>query len=753
MVRFSRLLLLSLVATLFGTAIYLTFLIRDREESLSEFSRYNLQWSASQAAIELTRLQVALSAAAMPDSTTTADDVRLRFDILKNRLNLLSSGEFKTFANLNTETSAIVSESLVRLAIVAPVLDRLKEPHAAQRALDQLTPLTGKFVTLAAYANRYGGERVAEDQAELKSLHRLFSAMLVGLILIGAGLSALMFRHNRLLSQTHARLEKTAVDLREASIQADAANKAKSEFLAKMSHEIRTPMNGVLGMTEILINSDLSERQTRLLGTIRKSGNSLLAIINDILDLSRIEAGQLTVEDQEFDLRQHVESSVELLAEQAFRKGVELTLYVDDRIPDRLRGDGGRLQQVCVNLVGNAIKFTEKGGVDLHVAPIQGDDGQPRIHFQIRDSGIGIDAATQARLFKPFIQADNSISRKFGGTGLGLSISRHIVEMLGGKIALESLAGKGTLITFSIPLRAASGLTVQTRADWQVLAGARILVVDDRAPNREIAAAYLKTCGAVVDQATDTQSAFERIEDAHRTGHPFQVIVADRLMPGQNGFALASKIKSLEKYTPISVILLMAMTSQDRNAASPAADVQRVLTKPLRRDDLLNAVSECLLTRRDIRSAKTPQQQPAKKTSGRFSAHLLVAEDNPVNVEVAIGYLEAFGCTFDVVDNGAEAIRAFEKKEYDLIFMDYHMPEVDGLTATREIRARETLLGKAQVPIIAVTANAFPEDQARCIAAGMNDYLSKPFFEEQFAGMLEKWLPRAQDRLGATRNR
>ena len=235
MVRFGRLLLLALVATLFGAAIYLTFLIRDREQSLSEVSRYNLQWSASQAAIELTRLQVALSTAAMPETTTTPDDVRLRLDILKNRLNLLSSGEFKTFASLNPETNAIVAEALVRLAVVEPVLEKLKENLAAQRALDQLTPLTAKFVTLAAYANRYGGERVAEDQAELKTLHRLFSSILVGLVLIGAGLSALMFRSNRLLTQTHTRLEKTAEELREASIQADAANKAKSEFLAKMS--------------------------------------------------------------------------------------------------------------------------------------------------------------------------------------------------------------------------------------------------------------------------------------------------------------------------------------------------------------------------------------------------------------------------------------------------------------------------------------------------------------------------------------
>ena len=750
MVRFGRLLLLALVATLFGAAVYLTFLIRDREQSLSEVSRYNLQWSASQAAIELTRLQVALSTAAMPETTTTPDDVRLRLDILKNRLNLLSSGEFKTFASLNPETNAIVAEALVRLAVVEPVLEELKENLAAQRALDQLTPLTAKFVTLAAYANRYGGERVAEDQAELKTLHRLFSSILVGLVLIGAGLSALMFRSNRLLTQTHTRLEKTAEELREASIQADAANKAKSEFLAKMSHEIRTPMNGVLGMTEILMSSDLSERQTRLLGTIRKSGNALLAIINDILDLSRIESGQLTVDDQEFDLRRQVEGAVELLAEQAFRKGVELTLYIDDRIPERLRGDGGRLQQVCVNLVGNAIKFTEKGGVDINVVPIQGEDGQPRIHFEVRDTGIGIDAATQARLFKPFIQADNSISRKFGGTGLGLSISRHIVEILGGKLTLESQAGTGTVIAFSLPLRAASGPAAQAGAHWNAITGTRILVVDDRLQNREIAAAYLKNRGALVEQSSSTTDALQRVDDANRTGRPFQVIVADRLMPGQNGFALASEIKSDERHANIIIILLMAMSVQDRDAAT-TPDVQRILTKPLRRDDLLHAVSESLMARREVRRVKTASQTAALKTSTVVSAHVLVAEDNPVNVEVAIGYLEALGCTYDVVGNGAEALRAFEQNDYDMIFMDYHMPEVDGLTATREIRAREALLGKAQIPIIAVTANAFPEDQARCMAAGMNDYLSKPFFEAQIAGMLQKWLPRARDRREATR--
>jgi signal transduction histidine kinase/CheY-like chemotaxis protein len=742
MERFGRGLLLALAASLIGASVYLAWLIREREETLNDASRYNLQWSASQAAIELTRLQLALGLIGMPGTIFGAEEVRLRFDILKNRLTLLNNGEFRVFANRSVETSVIVDEAFFRLALIEPAIDGMQSPHFAERALDQLRPLTSQFIQLAAEANRYGAEQVARDQTEIKLLNLMFKGTMAAIVLIGIGVIGLLFRHNRLLNQARANLERSAAALRHASELAETASKAKSDFLAKMSHEIRTPMNGVLGMADILIKSDLNERQQRLLGTIRKSATTLLAIINDILDFSRIESGKMTLDEQDFDVRQGIEGAVELLADQAFRKGVELTLAIDDRIPERIRTDGGRLQQVCVNVIGNAIKFTQRGDVDVRVTQAAQVPGGLRLNFEVRDTGIGIDDATKDRLFTPFIQADNSISRRFGGTGLGLAISRHIVEMLGGQIDLRSEIGKGTTVSFWIPLVAASGYAAVPRPDLEVLADKRILVVDDRPQNRDIATAYLKTHQAVVEHATSADDALARLDAADRAGAPFHVVVADRIQPGLNGTGLAEAVKSMPQHASVAIILLMALSSSEHERTPQNRSFRRILTKPLRRNDLLNAVAECVETGRHggalsgsvLRVAATRITVPA--------AHVLVAEDNPVNVEVMRGHLESLGCTCDVVTNGAGAIDAAARGGYALVLMDCQMPEVDGLTATRRIREREAARNLDPVPIIAVTANAFAEDRNRCAAAGMSDYLSKPFFEEQLAAVLVKWLPK-----------
>jgi signal transduction histidine kinase/CheY-like chemotaxis protein/NO-binding membrane sensor protein with MHYT domain len=555
-----------------------------------------------------------------------------------------------------------------------------------------------------------------------------------------ANMASLVFeRHER---------EKIEDELRLANASALAANKAKSQFLANMSHEIRTPMNGVFGMTDLLARTSLDERQRRLVGSISQSARTLLTIINDILDLSRIEEGKLLLDCHDFDLAGCIEDSVALLADDAQRKGLDLNIFIDEQAVGAVMGDSVRLRQVMLNLIGNAVKFTAKGEVVVRVTPSSAASPAKGFRFEVRDTGIGIDSHVLGKLFNPFTQADASISRRFGGTGLGLSISQHLVSLMGGKMHIASEPSRGTCVSFELPMDIKPAPEARTKNGSAILAGQRILVVDDRATNREIVCSYLAACGVQAESAEGGAQALAMLKAAADAGQPFVQAIVDLLMPGMDGLELCRRISSDSSLRSPKLILLSSLSwSQDLGQAREAG-VERLLHKPIRRNELIGVATE-LLTRHAIPAGASGSQADVHRAQ-ELNLKILVAEDNPVNQVIAAEYLANLGCAATVVENGLQALAAFEREHYDVILMDCQMPEMDGLSAAIQIRVREKETGQPATPIIAITANAFEEDRQRCLESGMNGYVRKPFSETELAAAISEWRPKAGTRPSAS---
>ncbi len=547
------------------------------------------------------------------------------------------------------------------------------------------------------------------------------------------------------LERQLAELQAALVEARE---QAEAASRARSEFLSNVSHEVRTPMNGVIGMTTLLLDTDLDRRQREYANVIRSSSDALLLVINDLLDYSKIEAGKLELERIEMDLRAHVEEVATTQAVAAAAKKLELVVDVAADLPERVLGDPGRIRQALANLVSNAIKFTDEGEVSIHVSRERGPV-KDLIRFSVRDTGIGLTAAQQARLFRPFAQADASTARRYGGTGLGLSIVKRLAELMSGEVGVQSRPGAGSIFWFSARLPACAREYVEDAPPPSPSEGRRVLVVDDNDTNRRVIGELLAGADYEVETAASAIEALTLLERAAASGQPFQAVLTDHRMPGIDGIEFARRIRATAAIAETRLVLYSSIDDRSNRQELRELGFAGHLSKPMRRKDIL-ATTERVLSHAALeftqRLRAIVTRDVIVEDRQRRGRTVLLVEDNPTNRRVAELFLERAGCDVVLAADGSEALARLRERQVDLVLMDVQMPVMDGLEATQRIR--QEISGGARIPIVGLTASALKEQVEMCRVAGMDDVIAKPLERERLEAVLERYAPAIGTRTG-----